>query len=439
MSSRDSIQPVDVTFNSLLSHILDHGHLKDDRTGTGTLSTWGTQSRYDLRNGKIPLITSRKIHHRSFIHETLWFLSGSTDIEYLKANNVSIWDSWVKSGTERASPMSTAEIRKVLTEHFKAASKLEVVSTAAEEDKTVIAPSTEDSVVTLQLHLTSAHYDEWTCWQQAYRDVVGEEPVKLTGGSIGTGAYGSQWRAWDDTRVIPATEANLYFERGFDYIGEVAHSDMAVVQRKIDQIANVVDLLLHNPDSRRILVVAYNPSRVEDCVLPPCHSLFQFGTRLLTTQERLDYVFSRSEQYEDAIGLIRQIKAWHGNSDNGKIKAILNGSNVPKRALNCHLFQRSNDLPVGGAFNIAQYGLLTQMVAHVTNMLAEELVWSVSDQHIYLDQIPAVEEQLNRSFFHDTVQVVLNPKVTNIDNFRFKDISIANYEHGPVLKYPVAI
>lgn len=337
----------DRAYLDVLEEIEHKGFTKDDRTGTGTISRFGTQARFNLKDNRIPLLSLRKVFHRSFIHETLWFLSGSTDIEYLKKNNVSIWDSWVKPGTERYRELSKEEI---------------------------------------------------------------DEPRVLIGGSIGDGAYGSQWRAWDDTRIVQTNSVDEYVKRGFEYMGRLGETDKSIVRRVIDQIANVVQLLKTNPDSRRILLVAFNPSRVDDCVLPACHSFVQWWTRELTESERSELASK--------------------NPDN---------PNIPTRALSCHLYMRSNDVGVGAVFNIPQYGLLTHMLAQVTGMVAEEFIWTNGDSHIYLNHKDGLKELFNREGYSEEARVKLNPEITGIDDFRFEDIEIVNYKCGDTIKFPVAI
>ena len=217
----------------LLQHILDHGDVKSDRTGTGTKSIFGWQSRYDLRQG-FPLVTTKKLHLKSIIHELIWFIQGDTNIKYLQDNGVRIWDEW------------------------------------ADEN-----------------------------------------------GDLGP-VYGKQWRRW-----------------------ETADG------REIDQIADVLAMLKTNPDSRRLLVSAWNPAEVSKMALPPCHSLFQFY--------------------------------------------------VAGGRLSCQLYQRSADVFLGVPFNIASYALLTHMVAHVSGLDVGDFVHTMGDAHLYLNHLDAAEEQLKRS------------------------------------------
>ena len=271
----------------LMRHVLETGHRKTDRTGTGTISVFGYQMRFNLAEG-FPLVTTKKCHLKSIIHELLWFLQGDTNIGYLKANGVSIWDGW----------------------------------------------ATED-------------------------------------GELGP-VYGAQWRSW----------------QGAD--GQV-----------IDQISQLIADIKRTPDSRRLIVSAWNPAVLPDTrfspcenaaqgkqALPPCHTLFQF------------YV------------------------NDGK--------------LSCQLYQRSADIFLGVPFNIASYALLTLMVAQVCDLAPGDFVHTFGDAHLYLNHLQQVELQLSREPF-PMPQMKLNPLVKDIFAFRFEDFELQNYQAHPHIKAPVAI
>ncbi|PCJ89495.1 MAG: thymidylate synthase [Flavobacteriales bacterium] len=259
---------------NLLQHILDNGTEKHDRTGTGTISTFGYQMRFDLQKG-FPLLTTKKLHMRSIIHELLWFLQGDTNIKYLQENKVRIWDEW------------------------------------ADEN-----------------------------------------------GDLGP-VYGHQWRSW------PVHDG-----------------------RKIDQISNLIHQIKTNPDSRRLIVSAWNPSDIENMALPPCHCLFQF------------YVA------------------------NGK--------------LSCQLYQRSADTFLGVPFNIASYAILTCMVAHVCDLEVGEFVHTFGDVHLYLNHIEQAKLQLTRKP-RELPTLKINPLVKDIFSFRYADFAIENYDPHPHIKAEVSV
>lgn len=261
-------------YHDLMSHVLANGNRKSDRTGVGTISVFGYQMRYDLREG-FPLLTTKKLHTRSIFHELLWFLKGETNIAYLKENNVSIWDEW------------------------------------ADEN-----------------------------------------------GDLGP-VYGSQWRSW----------------RGAD--GNV-----------VDQISELVEQIKTNPDSRRLIVSAWNVAEVPKMKLPPCHILFQF------------YV---ADGY-----------------------------------LSCQLYQRSADIFLGVPFNIASYALLLEMVAQVTGLKAGDFIHTLGDAHLYLNHIEQAELQLSRPL-RSLPKLQLNPAIKSIFDFKFDDISVIDYDPHPHIKADVAV
>lgn len=261
-------------YHDLLKHVLAHGNIKTDRTGTGTTSVFGYQMRFDLNDG-FPLLTTKKLHLKSIIHELLWFLQGSTNIAYLKENGVRIWDEW------------------------------------ADEN-----------------------------------------------GNLGP-VYGYQWRSW------PKPDGS-----------------------HIDQITQVISAIKKTPDSRRLIVSAWNVADVDQMKLPPCHAFFQF------------YVAD------------------------GK--------------LSCQLYQRSADIFLGVPFNIASYALLTMMVAQVCGLKLGDFVHTLGDAHIYSNHMEQVQEQLSRTP-KALPQMHLNPNVGDIFGFRFEDFSLENYDPYPAIKGLVAV
>jgi thymidylate synthase len=258
----------------LLQHILDHGHQKNDRTGTGTISCFGYQMRFDLAQG-FPLVTTKKLHLKSIIYELLWFLRGETNIAYLKENGVSIWNEWADENGELG-------------------------------------------------------------------------PV-----------YGKQWRSWEGANG-----------------------------KTIDQISEVISQIKKNPDSRRLIVNAWNVADLPEMALMPCHALFQFY--------------------------------------------------VAEGRLSCQLYQRSADVFLGVPFNIASYALLTMMVAQVCELEPGEFIHSFGDVHIYNNHLEQVKLQLSRKPFALPL-MRLNPDVKNIFDFRFEDFQLENYQSHPAIKAPVAV
>ena len=258
----------------LMRHVRDHGTRKEDRTGTGTVSVFGYQMRFNLAEG-FPLVTTKKCHMRSIIHELLWFLKGDTNIRYLHDNKVSIWDEWADRN-----------------------------------------------------------------------------------GDLGP-IYGYQWRSW------PAASG-----------------------ASIDQVSQVIDQLKHNPDSRRIIVSAWNVGEIEKMALPPCHAFFQFY--------------------------------------------------VSDGRLSCQLYQRSADIFLGVPFNIASYALLTMMMAQVTGLEPGDFVHTFGDAHLYLNHLEQADLQLSRSP-HALPTMRINPAVTDLFAFSFDDFELQGYDPHPHIKAPVAV
>ena len=258
----------------LLRHVMEHGRFKSDRTGTGTYSVFGAQVRYDLTAG-FPLLTTKKVHTRSIIHELLWFLRGETNVRYLRENGVTIWDEW-----------ADAE------------------------------------------------------------------------GNLGR-VYGAQWRDW----------------RGAN--GE-----------RVDQIANLLAQIKSNPDSRRLIVSAWNPAEISGMALPPCHTMFQFY--------------------------------------------------VSEGELSCQLYQRSADIFLGVPFNVASYALLTLMIAQVCDLMPKEFIHTFGDLHLYANHVEQAKLQLSREP-RPLPKMRLNPAVSDLFAFAYEDFTLEDYDPHPAIKAPVAV
>lgn len=317
----------------LLRHIRENGTFKQDRTGTGTYSVFGYQMRFDLSEG-FPLVTTKQTHLKSIIHELLWFLSGDTNIRYLKENGVKIWDDWVLKGTEEYRDMVPAEIQVALVKFFKATDFSAISVDNLETPAGYVIHRSEDGSEIVFEYVSNES------WKNAYRDFVGGEPRVLIAGELGP-VYGSQWRSWPDVRgsskVVNLTiaerceEANQYGDyylrlgKAYSHPSgeerrkalEALSSELdamgiprerripSVNVRTIDQISNLIEMLKNNPDSRRLIVSAWNPAEVDQMALPPC---FSAGTLVATPNGyRAIESLQEGEEVISATGIPRRI------------------------------------------------------------------------------------------------------------------------------------
>lgn len=309
---------------TLAQYVLDHGHQKGDRTGTGTLSTFGYQMRFDLQKG-FPILTTKKVAFGLVKSELLWFLRGDTNIRFLLAHNNHIWDEWafkkwVESDEYQGPDMTDFGHRWLTDPAFKAVYLAE---------------------------------------KKAFCErILADDEFAARYGNLGD-VYGAQWRHWQTRR------------------GET-----------IDQIKNVIEAIKTTPDSRRLIVSAWNPEDVPSMALPPCHTLFQF------------YV------------------------NDGK--------------LSCQLYQRSADIFLGVPFNIASYALLTHLIAKECGLAVGEFIHTLGDAHLYSNHLDQIREQLARPA-HQAPQLILPDHPMKLSEYTPADIQLANYEHEAAIKAPVAV
>lgn len=439
---------VDTEYRRVANDILDNGISKGDRTGTGTLSTFGQHMEFDISNGKIPMLTTKKVHLRVIIHELLWMLSGDTNIRYLKENNVHIWDSWCYPDTAEYYYYTDEEILSKLKDHF----VTPVIHFDEEPSTRERYTRNEDGSVTIR---KTPQCDMAT----VYRALFTEEPRRLVAADLPR-VYGKQWRRWEDTRIVPlidwypkllglwesevssglfegsleeygvmrgfdtthALKAQRYRDLGYEFVGDIDVTTNCVIHRVIDQIANIVDQLKNDPDSRRIILNAWNVGELDQMALQPCHTLFQLWTRELTLDERLDIFYRRNPAINGGI---------FDHDD-------LDYSEIPRRELSSLLYMRSNDLPLGNPFNIVQYALLTHMLAQIANMTTGKLKYVGGDVHVYNDQIEILKDQLENEPMEDKAWIMLNPERKNIDDFVYEDFKLFDYESHGVVRYPAA-
>ena len=339
---------------ALMQDILDNGVVKKDRTGVGTLSVFGRQLRFDLKEG-FPLVTTKKVHLKSIIHELLWFLNGDTNVKYLQENGVKIWNAW----------------------------------------------SDEE-------------------------------------GNLGP-VYGKQWREWRDCKVVECHDVRRtqqLMQRGYKYIGNMKEDGTTylVYEKAHDQISKVIQQLREDPDSRRIIVSAWNVGDLDDMSLNPCHNYFQFYTTEMTLLERLDwYEVNEPEKFANAP-LIN-----HEDIDSEeRLHKILDRESIPRRKLSCFYMMRSNDYLLGAPFNVASYALLTHMIAQQLNMVPDELVYSGVDVHLYSNHLEQAKLQLTREPY-PLPKLVIKRKPDSIFDYKYEDFELVGYQSHDTIKAPIAV
>ena len=372
----------------LLCTVLDKGAPKASRPGQYTISYSDAFMQVDISGNKVPALSSRFVPLRSAFVEMLWFISGSTDVAYLKANNVNFWDEWVIPNTAVFEP-SDKYVASEMLNYVRC--KYPHLYKDWMNHKTSLGIARPE-VTDVQ---------DWF----AKASPVGTPQipsVRLTAGSIGDGAYGYQWRKREGIECVKKEEVESFLKKHGNYkiIAHTPDQQMAVVSAVYDQLGEVVKALRTNPDSRRIIIDAWDPARVKDCALPPCHPWIQFISSV--------------------------------NKKTGK------------RELTLRLTMRSSDYLLGAVSNIAQYSILAHMVAHVTNHQATKIIYTAGDCHVYEDQLPFVTEQLTNQV-HDLwgdFEVSTKQTPEEIDEFNTNNTGVHGYAIQMTagrVNYPVAV
>jgi thymidylate synthase len=347
---------LDKDYIKLLKDIIDNGVRKSDRTGTGTISLFGRQIRHNMKDG-FPLLTTKKMAWKSIVTELLWFLRGDTNIKYLVDNGCHIWD-----GDAYKRYMNVYEIE-----------------------------SRESTYALEELHMLSNLTKE-----QFTERIKTDDKFAKKWGELGP-IYGSQWRRWKGGTWV---EGNTDGTEGFYLQSE-----------QIDQIANLINELKTNPDSRRLMVNAWNVGDLDQMVLPPCHYGFQVYTRKLDGEEM--WALLRRKVGDDLFNrMVEDIVPFGGG-----LSWELESYKIPTRAISLMWNQRSVDTFLGLPFNIASYGLLLEIIAKEVNMLPDELIGNLGDVHLYTNHIEQAKEQINREPYN------------NLPTLKFSPIQSAHFEH----------
>ena len=373
---------LDKQYQDLLKSILDYGVEKKDRTGTGTKSIFGYTIRHKMSDG-FPLLTTKKMAWKTMVTELLWFLRGDTNIKYLVDNDCHIWDgdafkNYTKKVNEIIDGYKCGDIMG-MQDHIE---KL-----FSDSDK--LTPLTMDEFIN-KIKTDDEFAKQW--------------------GELGP-IYGKQWRSWEvDT----------------SYLGDGEWT----AGKDIDQIANLINDLKTNPDSRRLMVNAWNVGELDQMVLPPCHYGFQVYTRELSRAERVD---DYNSKFENKIE-VPFIKVNLGDAIENTIDTSLTQANIPTRAISLMWNQRSVDTFLGLPFNIASYGLLLMMIADEVGMVPDELIGNLGDTHIYLNHIEQAKEQIGRKPMDlPTVQVRDGIFCSSVN-----DVILENYKSHPSIKAPLS-
>lgn len=403
-------------YQDLMAEVFAKGTPKKDRTGTGTLSIFGHQMRFNLQEG-FPLVTTKRCHLRSIIHELLWFLKGDTNIQYLKDNGVTIWDEWCLAEDE--------VVNKPLVKSERA--KLAVEGEYCKEDL---------------LQLIKKLDKMGPVAGQQYLDEMGVPKtlpsIMRRAGDLGP-VYGKQWRAWQHHEIIAADDKeglDNATSKGGEWIAggdDLMNGDTTpyVYRFETDQIAKVMDQLKNDPDNRRIIVSAWNVADLDDMALAPCHAFFQFYTREMSLDERVQWAEENdNELWSDYI---------HATFvDENTRLGWLDKAGVPTRKLSCQLYQRSCDIFLGLPFNIASYALLIHMFAQQANMAVGDFVWTGGDVHLYSNHLEQARTQLGRTP-RALPKLIIKRKPDSIFDYKFEDFDIEGYDPHPAIKAPVAI
>jgi len=344
---------LDTQYIALLQDILDNGHQKGDRTGTGTISVFGRQIRHNMKEG-FPLITTKKMYTKGIITELLWFLRGETNIKPLVENDCNIWNG----------------------DAYKAYTKYPLAT--IQDHHTNILYQNEGWCRRTGRSIVSPHPTRHLTQEEFVDKIKKDDEFSKRFGDLGP-IYGKQWRSW--TYLTREQKEDI---DGIDeLICGVDTFDSYRYYRTFDQIANAIKDLKTNPDSRRIIVSAWNVGEIDQMTLPPCHNFFQFYTRELSLEERKD--------------LVNPIPNLFTHEDCDVI-------NLPKRAISLMWNQRSVDTFLGLPFNIASYGLLLEIVGKMVNMVPEELIGNLGDTHLYSNHIEQAKEQIGREFTEEEIQ-----------------------------------
>lgn len=372
---------------TLLFDVFSNGRKSSNRTGIDTRKVWGRQTHIDLNQG-FPLMTTKKMHWKSVVHELLWMIHGDTNIRYLLQNGVTFWTEWPYQNYKNS--------------------------------------VTGDGVS------VSSFGDCGFTMKDFEQTIINNEEFAKKWGSVGKFAYGGLWRRFPchdnsdpynhnkNPKYPFGTEWDVHYETSSGESCEVGH---------VDQLSAALNDLKTNPDSRRIIISAWHPfhsNRKEDAVLPACHNYIQFGTEELTLDEQNRLLHEKCWPKD---------KPFTGNGSEGERKYY----NIPTRRLNCYYSMRSSDVALGMPYNIAFYALLTHLMSYCLNMSVGQLVHNAADVHIYENQVNGIKEQLSRSIGELPTIKIKSSAPKDLFSIKYEDIELIGYDPQPAIFMPVAV
>lgn len=425
----------------VIRDLLDRGEVKSDRTGVGTRSIFGYRQEWDLEEGH-PHENTKDTPFKMNVVELLWIISGQTRLKPLKDHGIRIWDEWVIPGTEVwGEPYDPVQRGKVWM---------------AMLERRVVTPEAHEQYVDIWMQENTGRVMDMAEVLRMW-DHFNVPKAALLDGELGP-VYGQQWRNIVDTRLIDdESEIPAYEKRGFKVIGHFEGlndytATKTVIERKIDQLQNVIDQLVNKPDDRGIIISAWHVPDLDAMALRPCHTLFQFYTRHRPWDDVLTEIIDSDfmEEWEDAVKDLRKAapddSTWTGpyggayrHPDYFKVcYDFAQNRGLATRYLDCQLYMRSNDAFLGRPFNITQYALLTRMIAQVVNMHPGKFSLVNGDLHLYNNHVEQANELLNRDGY-PLPWVKINPEVDNIFDFKVEDFELQNYVSGGPIKAPVAV
>ncbi len=506
---------------ALMQDILDNGVVKKDRTGVGTLSVFGRQLRFDLKEG-FPLVTTKKVHLKSIIHELLWFLNGDTNVKYLQENGVKIWDSWRRPYVGFTGKVIRIPRLKKEYVPFNGTFPLAIPSFDSIEDKKLAYAwkrmmhrcydktahnyrhyGAKGVSVALRWHDVTNFVNDVKKLQNWFYKSKNWNDFELDKDYYGSNQYcpdGCVWlsrgenvhHAWvriikgDGTQYIcrtykhasqltglSKTSIHRFVKEGItphlkgnnrikgvkNWIMQKATTEDYLYRNEInddgdlgpvygkqwrdwvgpdgrhhDQISKVIQQLREDPDSRRIIVSAWNVGDLDDMALNPCHNYFQFYTTEMTLLERLDwYEANEPEKFANAPLINHE-----DIDDEERLHETLDREGIPRRKLSCFYMMRSNDYLLGAPFNVASYALLTHMIAQQLNMVPDELVYSGVDVHLYSNHLEQAKLQLTREPY-PLPKLVIKRKPDSIFDYKYEDFELVGYQSHDTIKAPIAV